>query len=109
MASVIPHLVLVSLLTLVFCVGLNAASELPQTHLDCSLSGDIIFLSLRAEVEDSDHGAWPHPSYIPPAVLVGAGVPYCPEPLCGITWCYETSCLFPLQKEPKTACLGFLR
>lgn len=62
--------------------------------LDCSWSGDMVFLSLWAQVEGGDHGAWPHPSSIPPAVSIGAGIPYCPEPLCGITWCYEIFCLF---------------
>lgn len=62
--------------------------------LDCLQSGDMVFLSLWAQVESGDHGAWPHLSSVSPAVSIGAGIPYWPKPLCGITWCYETSCLF---------------
>lgn len=41
--------------------------------LDFSLSGDMVFLSLWAEVEDGDHGAWPQPSSVPPAVSFELG------------------------------------
>lgn len=107
--SIIPCLGLVSPLALAFSVRLHVTSKLCQYALDCSQSGGMVFLSLWAQVEGGDHGAWPHPNSISPAISIGTGIPYCPEPLCGITWCYEIFCLFPLWKETRTACLGFLQ
>lgn len=49
-----------------------------------------------------------NPAKFPLQFWWALGILYCPEPLCGITWCYETFCLFPLWKELRTACLGFL-
>lgn len=105
--SMIPCLGLVSLLALAFSVKLDATSKLCQTcpRLLTVRRPDVSFFMGTG----GDHGAWPHPSSLPPAVSIGAGIPYCPEPLCSITWCYESFCRFPLWKEPRTAYLGFLQ
>lgn len=75
--------------------------------LDCSQSGDMVFLSLWAQVEGGDHGAWPHPSSILRFPLEQGSLTalnHCVA-LLGAMKSFGSF----LWKEPRTACLGFLQ